>query len=475
LPAPGATSSIVACPRCALQVDVTAIGTVAGPPRFAPEIDRTAQTVGGFRVEARLGAGGMGTVYRAVPEAGGRPVALKFLAAPLSADPDLRGRFAREVKVMRGLSHPGIVRVLADGECEGMPWFAMELLAGSDLGARIKRGPLDAAEIAALFPPLLDALAHAHRNNLVHRDLKPANVLLDTRGAPHLADFGIARPVGEAARTRLTETAAVLGTLAYMAPEQRAGADVDARADLFSVGVMLYEAVTGRVPLGAFPPASKAARGFSRAFDRVIERLLAPDPDARFASAEEAKRALIAALRPPRRRLIASVGGGALLAAGLAIAVWTAGGPNAREPKATMPPAQGIDEYQQPERVKIGAAGDPPPAEREPPPSTARDAPKTRRRGWVFLGTHDASTRAWTKSYFNVGQRRPEDIKPGQTVLVAQGRSNVRGGMPNQLGLFYDVIDVVREGTGVSVDAVARWQNSSYVWAKVHYDTAPAR
>jgi hypothetical protein len=474
LPAPSATSDIVACPRCALPVDVTAIGTVAGPPRFVPEIDRTGQTIGGFRVEARLGAGGMGTVYRAVPEAGGKAVALKFLSAPLGADADLRGRFAREVKVMRGLSHAGIVRVLADGQSDGMPWFAMELLSGSDLGARIKRGPLGPAEIAALFPPLLEALAHAHRANLVHRDLKPANVLLDTRGAPHLADFGIARPVGETALTRLTETAAVLGTLAYMAPEQRAGGDVDARADLFSVGVMLYEAATGRVPVGAFPPASKAARGFPRAFDRVVERLLAPDPDARFASAEEARRALTAALRPSRR-LVVSAGAAALLASGIAIAVGTAGGPK----PATPPPAaaaQGIDEYQQPERVKVDTTGNRPPAEREPPSSpAARDAPKTRRRGWVFLGTHDAATRSWTKSYFNVGQKQPEDIKPGQTVLAATGRSNVRGGMPNQLGLFYDVIDVVREGTEVGVDSVARWQNTSYVWAKVHYEPAPAR
>lgn len=466
-------SVVVACPRCALRVDVTALGTVAGQSRFAPEVDRTGQTVGGFRVEARLGAGGMGTVYRAVPESGGRPVALKFLAAPLGVDPDLRGRFAREVKVMRGLSHPGIVRVLEDGQFDGMPWFAMELLSGSDLGARIKRGPLGPAEVAALFPPLLEALAHAHRANLVHRDLKPANVLLDTRGAPHIADFGIARPVGEAALTRLTETAAVLGTVAYMAPEQRAGADVDARADLFSVGVMLYEAVTGRVPLGAFPPASRSARGFSRAFDRVIERLLAPDPDERFASAEEARRALLAALRPPRR-LAVGVGGGALLATGIAIAVWTAGGP-----KGTMPPQpevkQGIDEYQQPERVKVGAAGDEPSAESEPQSRPKPDGPKARRRGWVFLGTHDAATGSWRKSYFNVGQRRPEDIKPGQTVLVALGRSNVRGGMPNQIGLFYDVIDVVREGTGVNVDAVARWESSSYVWAKVHYDATPTR
>jgi hypothetical protein len=179
------------------------------------------------------------------------------------------------------------------------------------------------------------------------------------------------------------------------------------------------------------------------------------------------------------------VGGGALLAGGIAIAASTTGGPKATTPlppagiPRSQPPqpqgAQGIDEYQQPERVRVGAAGDRPPAEREPPSPAGRDAPKTRRRGWVFLGTHDPETRSWTKSYFNVGQRRPEDLKPGQTMLVALGRSNVRAGMPNPLGLFYDVIDVVREGAGVSVDAVARWQNTSYVWAKVHYETPPAR
>src|SRR4029078_12366118 len=100
----------VAAPLVVLQYNVTPIGTLAGPPRFAPEIDRAGQTVGGFRVEARLGAGGMGTAYRAIPDGGGKAVALKFLSAPLGADADLRGRFAREVKVMRDLSHPGIVR-----------------------------------------------------------------------------------------------------------------------------------------------------------------------------------------------------------------------------------------------------------------------------------------------------------------------------------------------------------------------------
>jgi len=123
--------------------------------------------------------------------------------------------------------------------------------------------------------------------------------------------------------------------------------------------------------------------------------------------------------------------------------------------------------------VKVAAASERPPAEREPPSPATRNAPRARRHGWVFLGKHDAAARSWFKTYFNVGQKSPEDFKPGQTVLVALGRSNVRVGMPNELGLFYDVVDVVREGTAVTVDAVARWANTSYVWAKVHYETAP--
>jgi serine/threonine protein kinase len=201
----------------------------------------------------------------------------------------------------------------------------MELVEGEDLRARLRRGALDRAEIAAIFDRLLAALAHAHERGIVHRDLKPANVLLAADGA-RLADFGVARweaeVTGLAAATRLTETAAVIGTLPYMSPEQRRGAAVDRRSDLFSLGVMLYEAITGSVPQGAFPAPSAANPEFPRAVDRLVLALLAPDPADRPASAEAARRVLGAALAPRRRgRMMAAVGGAAAAAVAALLAV----------------------------------------------------------------------------------------------------------------------------------------------------------
>jgi serine/threonine-protein kinase len=232
-------------------------------------------------------------------------------------------RFEREARLLRTLEHPGIVRMIDHGSAEGVPWFAMELVEGRDLKSRLANGPLSVAEVAAIFPPLLEALDHAHGHGVVHRDIKPANVLL-AGDAAKLADFGIALPAfhGEAAMTRLTETAAVIGTLPYMSPEQRAGGPVDRRSDLFSIGVVLYEAVTGRLPVGAFPPASRVNRSFTAALDRVVDRLLQPEPEARFLTAALAARALRPALRDGHgaRRLLAA-GAAAALAATLGLGI----------------------------------------------------------------------------------------------------------------------------------------------------------
>jgi hypothetical protein len=373
--AAGGAGAVLACPRCAAEIDLSRAGTAAGRPRFVPELDRTGQVVGRFRLGARIGAGGMGTVYRCLltdgAADGAPPVAIKFLTPALSGEPDVVARFEREVRLMRALDHPGIVRVLDQGSADGVPWFAMELVEGRDLKARLRDGPLTPAEVGALFSTILDALAHAHGRGVVHRDIKPGNVLL-TGGAAKLADFGVALPAADtagpaAAVTRLTETAAVIGTLPYMSPEQRAGAAVDRRSDLFSVGVMLYEVATGRLPQGAFPPASQVNPKFSPAFDRVVSRLLQPDPDARFPDAGAAARALAAALAPPRaaRRLSAA---GAALAALAATAVL--GGPRLAQLRATSRATEAAA------KVASLAPVPPPPAPVAPtvtpPPSTAR-------------------------------------------------------------------------------------------------------
>jgi serine/threonine protein kinase len=323
--AAGRAGDVLTCGQCAAEVDVSRAGTGVGRPRFLPEVDRTGQVVGGIQLEARIGRGGMGTVYRgrfvtAPPQP---PVAVKFLSPALAGEPDIAARFQREMELLRGLRHPGIVRLLEHGADDGVPWFAMELVEGADLKSRLLAGPLAPVELASIFARLLDALEHAHARGVVHRDIKPANVLLHDDGAK-LADFGVALPLdpGAAAATRLTETAAIIGTLPYMSPEQRAGGPLDRRSDLFSVGVVLYEAATGALPLGAFPPPSRVNRALSSSFDRVLHKLLQPDPRQRFATAADAGRALDAALRPraPLRKLaLAGVATVMVTALGLSI------------------------------------------------------------------------------------------------------------------------------------------------------------
>jgi len=243
----------------------------------------------------------MGTVYRARALDGGQaPLAVKFLSPSLAAEPELVARFWREVALLEALDHPAIVKVKAHGQSQEVPWFAMELVDGPTLAVRLGKGSLMVEEARAIFSRLLDALAHAHAHGVVHRDLKPANVLLASDGA-RLADFGIARLDMEATtrKTQLTRTDAILGTFPYMSPEQRAGRPVDARSDLYAVGVMLYEALAGERPEGAFPPLHRQRAEIPGRLDQVVLRLLQPDPKARFASAVDSKRALLAALKAP--------------------------------------------------------------------------------------------------------------------------------------------------------------------------------
>ena len=294
--------------------------TLVGKPRFVAERSWTGAELSAMVIEDVIGAGGMGTVYRARSlREGEGPLAVKFLSPSLAAEPELVARFWREVALLEKLDHPAIVKVKAHGEQDGLPWFAMELVEGPTLAGRLAKGPLSVAEARVIFARLLDALDHAHRRGVVHRDLKPANVLLAADGA-RLADFGIARldMAVSTRKTQLTRTDAIIGTFSYMSPEQRAGRPVDARSDLYSTGVMLYEALAGERPEGAFPPLARRRPEVASRVDQVVRRMLQPEPAARFASAEETGRALAAALaeRGLVRRPLAWA---AVVAVGLAV------------------------------------------------------------------------------------------------------------------------------------------------------------
>ena len=208
------------------------------------------RTILHYTILSELGTGAMGRVYLARDDRTDRKVALKFL--PGSANPDQRERLTREAHAAARLSHPGIVTLYGFEEHGGEPFLVEEYVPGESLGHRLGRGPLGTSETLRLARELSAALAHAHAHGIVHRDLKPDNVMVAEDGSYKIADFGIAR-LEEA--TTLTEAGVTIGTLAYLAPECLRGHRGDVRADLFALGAVLYEAVSGR---RAFPGSTEA-------------------------------------------------------------------------------------------------------------------------------------------------------------------------------------------------------------------------
>jgi serine/threonine-protein kinase len=291
----------------------------------------------------------MAVVYRARDTELQRPVAVKLLAEHLASDEEFRERFLREVRLAGGLSHPNIVNVFDAGEVEGRPFMVMELVEGVTLAdevARRKRFPYE--EACGLMAQACSGLEHAHEAGLVHRDIKPQNLILRPDGLLKIADFGIARAVGAA--TQLTAAGTVLGTAAYLAPEQAAGEQVTPAADIYSLGAVLYELITGGPPhtfdtLAQLVAKQRGGRVQSlrdfapevpAALDDLILRCLSPEPAARPSSAAAladelggtapSERPTVVAPRPAfrrsqsRRRLWpAAVAAGAVLAVAVGV------------------------------------------------------------------------------------------------------------------------------------------------------------
>jgi eukaryotic-like serine/threonine-protein kinase len=257
-----------------------------------------------YVLEEPVDAGGMAEVWRARDDVLGRPVAVKILHDNLARDPGFLERFRLEAVAAARLSHPAVVRVFDTGVDQDVCFIVMELFEGRNLAVILnERGHLDPPEAAAIAESVLDALAHAHAQGVVHRDTKPGNVLVGPGGAVKVADFGIAKA---AFAGDITTTGKLLGTALYLAPEQVADQPVDHRADLYALGIVLYEMLTGRPPFKAEtdlatatmrltqdprPPGALRA-GIPRSLERVVLRALARDPDERFQSAEEMRAAL---------------------------------------------------------------------------------------------------------------------------------------------------------------------------------------
>jgi eukaryotic-like serine/threonine-protein kinase len=255
---------------------------------------------GRYRVERVLGEGAMAKVLLAHDAELGREVAVKLLDERLAADPSFRARFAREARVAAGLSHPNVVTVFDVGEDDGRPFIVMELVPGRTLEERLHRdGALRANDVLAIARQVCAGLEHAHANGLVHRDLKPGNLIERDDGTVKIADFGIARAVEG---TELTEAGTVVGTAAYLAPEQAEAGTVTPATDLFALGAVLYELLTGSQPWKIDSLAELAARrdapppelppATPLGLRTAIERSLMPDPEDRPSSAAEVARLL---------------------------------------------------------------------------------------------------------------------------------------------------------------------------------------
>jgi serine/threonine-protein kinase len=266
-----------------------------------------ALAAGRYRIERVLGHGGMAAVYLARDGELERPVAVKLLAENLAGDESFRDRFVREARLAARLSHPNVVQVFDAGEDGNRPFIVMEYVEGETLADVLgRRGRLPAHETVDLALQVCGGLEHAHEHGLVHRDVKPGNLLVRSDGMLKIADFGIARA---AEATKLTQIGTVLGTAAYLAPEQLAGEDVGQRADLYSLGAVLYEMLTGRTPYevaslpelalqqreGTITPVRELEPTVGQAVEDVVMRCLARNPDYRPASAAEVARELASA------------------------------------------------------------------------------------------------------------------------------------------------------------------------------------
>ena len=253
---------------------------------------------GRYRIVRKLGMGGMANVYLAEDEVLGRRVAIKILNDRHAGDDQFVERFRREAKNAASLSHPNIVSIYDRGEAEGTYYIAMEYLDGRSLKELIvARGPAPIHLAVDYARQILAALRFAHRHGIVHRDIKPHNVLVDGEGRLKVTDFGIAR----AGASQMTEAGSIIGTAQYLSPEQAKGASVDQTSDLYSVGVVLYELLTGVVPFSGDTPVEIAMKHLStvpeppsakradvpRDLDMVVMRALAKDPSERYQSAEE--------------------------------------------------------------------------------------------------------------------------------------------------------------------------------------------
>jgi serine/threonine protein kinase len=342
-------------------------------------IDSMVPAVSGYEILRQIGAGGMGSVFLARQCACERKVAIKFLTRHAFATNNERQlRFEREARLATELTHPNIVSVFEHCQSADLSYFVMEFIEGVSLREQLKPGqPMAVQQARTVLNGVIQALTYLHDKNIVHRDLKPDNVLVDSSGVVKVTDFGLAVRVPEVGS--VTNTGEYLGTVDYMAPEQRARLPLDDRADQFSLGVMAYEMLTGKRPLGCFKPPSQLNSQLSRSVDEVLAKAMQEDPDDRYPTIQAFNkslgRALAASPRRARTRITLAVAVLALVSVFL-IALMNYG--NETAPDLPTPPSEFVAELPADdarEITKDATPQEPPAADSQPGAAQDADAP----------------------------------------------------------------------------------------------------
>jgi len=334
--------------------------------------DLCGETVDDYQISELIGVGGMGVVYRATQAKDGAEVAFKVLFDSFEWKRDeFVARFEREARALARLEHPGIVRILANGKQDNIYYIVTEYVDGTNLAQRLRSGSMELDEIVDIMSQICPALTFAHKNGVVHRDIKPANVMV-ANGSVKILDFGLAQMTGgDSQFSSLTRTDLAMGTFNYLSPEQRTNAKlVDQRSDIFSLGVVFFEMLTGTLPLGNFHPPSRIRQDADKICDRIVARSLSADPADRYQNVEELAADLeqIGTGRPRRRiALLAGAAGmaGVAAAIGLALFLGTGDGNGEDDPSDLQLMQGAADKGQIPPFVDIGQvqqAVDPAPA-----------------------------------------------------------------------------------------------------------------
>lgn len=330
------------CPTCVARSMKSGLMSLLAEP--AAEKGAVSLEIDGYEALELIGGGGMGEVYRAKRLHDGQIVAIKVVAGRLTRDPEVTARFENEVSAMAQLSHENVVHVLDQGETtDGRHYLVSEYIDGCDLRRLLKAQRLEPTRAFEIFAKVCAGIIHAHERGIIHRDIKPANILVGSDGTVKIADFGLAKTLVDTSHWHgFTQTRDTFGTPYYIAPEvTRQAAQADARSDVYALGVLLYELLSGAVPMGQFTPLSQRT-GLSRRLDRIISEALADSPEERTSSvqilAEAVRRIALAEVHRQRRihtlSFLAATLGILMMGAGLG-AWWFARRP---DPALSFPP-----------------------------------------------------------------------------------------------------------------------------------------